>query len=339
MTIRIAINGMGRIGRCVARAIVEEGYDDIELVAVNGGSGDVETIAHLLKYDSIHGAFHHVEAHHEFETDTKNLIIAGKKVKLLSERDPSKLGWADLGVDLVMECTGAFKGKEDSYAHISGSGAKKVMISSPAEGVDATIVYGVNNAALKPEHEVISIGSCTTNCLAPVAKTLNDAIGIENGYMTTIHSYTNDQMIVDGKHKDLRRARAAALSMIPTSTGAAKALGEVLPELKGKLDGTAVRVPTPNVSLVDFTFVPSRATSIDEVNAAIAKNANGPMKGILRYTDEELVSTDFNHDKHSSIFDSKLTKVVNGKLVRVAAWYDNEWGFSCRMLDIARIWN
>ena len=332
MTIRIAINGMGRIGRCVARAIVEEGYDDIEIVAVNGGSGDVATIAHLLKYDSIHGAFHHVEV------DGNDLIIGGKKVKLLSERDPAKLGWGDMGVDLVMECTGAFKGKEDSYAHISGSGAKKVMISSPAQGVDATIVYGVNNDVLKPEHEVISIGSCTTNCLAPVAKTLNDAIGIENGYMTTIHSYTNDQMIVDGKHKDLRRARAAALSMIPTSTGAAKALGEVLPELKGKLDGTAVRVPTANVSLVDFTFVPKRDTSIEEVNAAIAKNANGAMKGVLRYTDEELVSTDFNHDKHSSIFDSKLTKVVNGKLVRVASWYDNEWGFSCRMLDIARIW-
>lgn len=332
MTIRIAINGMGRIGRCVARAIVEEGYDDIEIVAVNGGSGGVDTIAHLLKYDSIHGAFHHVKV------DGENLIIGGKKVKLLSERDPSKLGWGDMGVDLVMECTGAFKGKEDSYAHISHSGAKKVMISSPAQGVDATIVYGVNDSILKPEHEVISIGSCTTNCLAPVAKTLNDAIGIENGYMTTIHSYTNDQMIVDGKHKDLRRARAAALSMIPTSTGAAKALGEVLPELKGKLDGTAVRVPTPNVSLVDFTFMPSRETSIDEVNAAIAKNANGSMKGVLRYTDEELVSTDFNHDTHSSIFDSKLTKVVNGKLVRVASWYDNEWGFSCRMLDIARIW-
>jgi len=332
MKIRIAINGMGRIGRCVARAVVEEGYDDIELVAVNGGSGDAATIAHLLKHDSIHGAFPFVEV------ENGNLIIAGKKVKLLSQRNPAKLGWADMGVDLVLECTGAFKGKEDSYAHISGSGAKKVMISSPAQGVDATIVYGVNNAALKPEHEVISVGSCTTNCLAPVAKTLNDAIGIESGYMTTIHSYTNDQMIVDGKHKDLRRARAAALSIIPTSTGAAKTLGEVLPELKGKLDGTAVRVPTANVSLVDFTFVPSRETSIEEVNAAIAKNANGAMKGVLRYTDEELVSVDFNHDTHSAIFDSKLTKVVNGKLVRVAAWYDNEWGFSCRMLDIARIW-
>lgn len=332
MTIKVAINGLGRIGRCVIRAAVELGYDDIEIVAVNGGSGDAKSHAHLLKYDSLHGHFPHVEA-------TENaLIINGKKVPLVSERDPAKLPWKELGVDVVMECTGAFKGKEDSYGHIT-AGAKKVLISAPGDKVDATIVYGVNNQALKKEHEVISVGSCTTNCLAPVAKSLNDAIGITRGYMTTIHSYTNDQVILDAKHKDLRRARAAALSMIPTSTGAAKALGLVLPELEGKLDGTAIRVPTPNVSMVDLTFVPGRPTTKEEVHAAIRKNADGAMKGVLFFNEELLVSTDFNHNPHSSIFDSTLTKVIGGELVRVASWYDNEWGFSVRMLDVARMWS
>lgn len=333
MTKRIAINGLGRIGRCVIRAAVELGYDDIEIVAVNGGSAPATTHAHLLKHDSVHGHFPHVEV------DGENLKIAGKKVLLVNERDPKKLPWKELDIDIVFECTGAFRDKASCLGHIE-AGAKKVMISAPGkEDVDATIVYGVNNADLKPENQVISVGSCTTNCLAPIAKTLNDAIGIDNGYMTTIHSYTNDQVVIDGKHKDLRRARAAALSIIPTSTGAAKALSLVVPELKGKLDGTAVRVPTPNVSMVDFTFTPAKETSVEEVNAAIKANAEGAMKGVLAYTEEELVSSDFNHDPHSSIFDSKLTKVVNGNLVRVASWYDNEWGFSCRMLDIARDWN
>ena len=331
MTIKIAINGLGRIGRCVIRAAVELGYNDIEIIAVNGGSGDAKTHAHLLKYDSLHGFFPQVEVAGE------HLKINGRDVKLLSERDPAKLPWKELGVDLVMECTGAFKGKDDAYGHIK-AGGKKVIISAPAENVDATIVYGVNNAALKRGHEVISIGSCTTNCLAPVAKTLNDAIGIERGYMTTIHSYTNDQVILDGKHKDLRRARAAALSMIPTSTGAAKALGLVLPELAGKLEGTAIRVPTPNVSMIDLTFVPTRDTSVDEIHSAVKKNADGAMKNVLFYNDTELVSTDFNHNFHTAIFDSTLTKVIDKKLVRVAAWYDNEWGFSVRMLDVARLW-
>ncbi len=332
MTIKVAINGLGRIGRCIIRAISEYNYNDIEIVAVNGGSGDAKTHAHLLKYDSLHGFFPHVEA------GENALIINGKKIPLLSERDPAKLPWKDLKVDIVLECTGAFKGKDDAYGHIK-AGAKKVIISAPAEKVDATIVFGVNNSALKKAHEVISIGSCTTNCLAPVAKVLNDAIGIERGYMTTIHSYTNDQVILDGKHKDLRRARAAAMSIIPTSTGAAKALGLVLPELEGKLDGTAIRVPTPNVSMIDLSFVPKRKISKDEVNAALKTQATGAMKNVLEYNEEPLVSTDFNHNPHSSIFDSTLTKVIDGNLVRIASWYDNEWGFSVRMLDVARLWN
>lgn len=331
MTIKIAINGLGRIGRCVIRAASELNYNDIEIVAVNGGSGDAKQHAHLLRYDTLHGAFPKVAAGDGY------LEIDGKKVKLLSERDPAKLPWKELGIDIVLECTGAFKGKEDAYGHIK-AGAKKVIISAPGDKVDSTIVYGVNNAALKKDYEVISIGSCTTNCLAPIAKTLNDAVGIVRGYMTTIHSYTNDQVILDAKHKDLRRARAAALSMIPTSTGAAKALGLVLPELAGKLDGTSIRVPTPNVSMVDLTFVPSRKVTKDEINEAVKKNAEGAMKGVLAYNTEELVSTDFNHNPHSSIFDSTLTKIVDGELVRVASWYDNEWGFSVRMLDITRLW-
>jgi glyceraldehyde 3-phosphate dehydrogenase len=331
MTIKIAINGLGRIGRCVVRAVSETGSKDIEIVAINGGSGEPAAHAHFLSYDSVHGYFDGVAA------DGDNLLVKGKKIKLLSERDPKKLPWKELGVDLVMECTGAFKGKSDSYGHID-AGAKKIIISAPAEGVDSTIVYGVNNAALKKEHEVISIGSCTTNGLAPVAKVLNDAVGIVQGYMTTIHAYTNDQVILDAKHKDLRRARAGGLSMIPTSTGAAKALGLVLPELEGKLDGTAIRVPTPNVSMVDLTFVAGRKTSKDEVNEAIQKAANGALKGVLGYNTAPLVSIDFNHNANSSTFDATQTKVVGGNLVHVASWYDNEWGFSCRMLDVARLW-
>ena len=332
MTIKIAINGLGRIGRCIIRAVTENNYNDIEIVAINGGSGDATMHAHLLKYDSVHGFFGGVEV------DGTDLKINGKKIKLLSERDPKKLPWKELGVDVVMECTGAFKGKSDSYGHIE-AGAKKIIISAPAEGVDATIVYGVNNQALKKEHEVISIGSCTTNGLAPVAKVLNDAVGIVQGYMTTIHAYTNDQVILDGKHKDLRRARAANLSMIPTSTGAAKAIGLVLPELEGKLEGTAIRVPTPNVSMVDLTFTPARKTTKDEINELMKAAANGALKGVLGYNTEPLVSIDFNHNSNSSSFDSTQTRVVNGSLVRVASWYDNEWGFSCRMLDVARLWN
>ncbi|PIR32627.1 MAG: type I glyceraldehyde-3-phosphate dehydrogenase [Alphaproteobacteria bacterium CG11_big_fil_rev_8_21_14_0_20_44_7] len=331
MTKRIAINGLGRIGRCVIRAVVENGYD-VEIIAVNGGSGDAKTHAHLLKYDSVHGTFPQVEA------DGDDLLVAGKKVKLVSERDPKNLPWKELDIDIVLECTGAFRDKASCMGHIE-AGAKKVMISAPGkEDVDATIVHGVNDSALKPTHQVISVGSCTTNCLAPIAKTLNDAIGIKHGYMTTIHSYTNDQVILDAKHKDLRRARAAAMSMIPTSTGAAKALSLVVPELKGKLDGAAIRVPTPNVSMVDLTFKASRKTSVEEIHAAIKANANGAMKGVLEYSDELLVSVDFVHNSHSSIFDATQTKIVGDDLVHVAGWYDNEWGFSCRMLDIALSW-
>lgn len=331
MTIKIAINGLGRIGRCITRAVTELGYKDIEIVAINAGSGDAATHAHFLKYDSVHGTFPHVEA------DGADLKINGKKVKLLAERDPKKLPWKELGVDVVMECTGAFKGKADAYGHIE-AGAKKIIISAPAEGVDATIVYGVNDKALKKEHDVISIGSCTTNGLAPVAYVLNNSVGIVNGFMTTIHAYTNDQMILDAKHKDLRRARAGALSMIPTSTGAAKAIGLVMPELEGKLQGTSIRVPTPNVSMVDLVINAGRKTSKDEINELMKKEANGKLKGILGYYDEPLVSVDFNHNSNSSSFDSTQTKVVGDSLVHVAAWYDNEWGFSCRMLDVAKLW-
>ena len=330
---RIAINGLGRIGRCVIRAVVENNYD-VEIVAVNGGSATAETHAHLLKYDSVHGTFAH-----EVKADGDDaLIVAGKRIPLVSERDPKKLPWGELGVDLVMECTGVFRDKAGCMGHIE-AGAKRVMISAPGKAdVDATIVHGVNDADLKDEHQVISVGSCTTNCLAPIAKTLNDAVGIVSGYMTTIHSYTNDQVILDAKHKDLRRARAAAMSMIPTSTGAAKALSLVVPELKGKLDGAAIRVPTPNVSMVDLTFKASRAVTVEDVHAAIKANAAGSMKNVLEYSDAPLVSCDFVHNPHSSIYDATQTKVVGDDMVHVAGWYDNEWGFSCRMLDIAVGW-
>lgn len=330
MTIKIAINGLGRIGRCVLRAVTELARDDIEIVAVNGPA-PTDTHVHLLKYDSTHGVFPKIRKISE------DVINAGyKDIAVFHERDASKLPWGKLGVDIVLECTGVMKGKAEASAHIA-AGAKKVIISAPADDADATIVYGVNNDVLQPEHKIISIGSCTTNGLAPVAKVLNDAIGIENGFMTTIHAYTNDQNILDGTHKDLRRARSAAVSMIPTSTGAAKAIGIVIPELSGKLDGVSVRVPTPNVSLVDLTFTASRNTSIKEINAAIEKASAEKMVGVLEYSAEELVSIDFTHNPHSSVFDSTGTKVIGNNFCRVAAWYDNEWGFSVRMLDVASL--
>lgn len=332
MTIRVAINGLGRIGRCVTRAIFEDPkYSNIELVAVNG-SAPAETQKHLLKYDSIHGRFTK-----SVEVGENSLIIDGKKVQLISERDPKKLPWADLKIDVVLECTGAFTQYKDAYQHIE-SGAKKVIISAPAkEDSVKTIVFGVNESELNDDDKVISVGSCTTNCLAPIAKALNDAIGIEKGFMTTIHAYTNDQNIVDNAHKDLRRARACAMSMIPTSTGAAKAIGLVLPELKGKLDGGAIRVPTANVSMVDLNFIAKRETTVAEVNDVVRKSAVGTMAQVLQIVDEPLVSIDFNHTGFSSCFDTTQTKVMGGNFVKVASWYDNEWAFSLRMLDVTSL--
>lgn len=330
MTIRVAINGLGRIGRCILRALVEENRKDIELVAVNGPAS-IDTHVHLLKYDSVHGRFPHVE-----KVDENTILVAGKNIPLYQERDPLNIPWGKLGVDIVLECTGKFNSKADSAKHIQ-AGAKKVIISAPAGDTDAMIVYGVNNDVLKKDHEVISIGSCTTNCLAPVVKVLNDHIGIDKGFMTTIHSYTNDQNIIDSTHKDLRRARAAAMSLVPTSTGAAKAIGLVLPELDGKLDGVAIRVPTPNVSLVDLTFESRVDCSADEINSLIKNSADSELKEILSYNDEPLVSIDFVHDKHSSIFDATGTKVIDRRFCRIMSWYDNEWGFSVRMLDVAKL--
>ena len=332
MTIRVAINGLGRIGRCIVRAAHELKKENIEIVAVNGPAA-IDSHVHLLKYDSVHGVFPHVEKIDE------NTIKVGEQVIAVScEYDPEKLPWKELNIDVVMECTGKFKTKEDALKHIT-AGAKKVIISAPGENVDATIVYGVNNEVLKKDQQVISIGSCTTNCLAPVAKVLQDGIGIERGFMTTVHAYTNDQNLMDNRHGDLRRARAAALSLIPSSTGAAKAIGVVLPQLAGKLDGTAIRVPTPNVSFVDLTFDASKPTSVSEINTLIEKAAKGSMKGVLDMVTEPLVSIDFNHNPHSSSFDASGTKVVDGTFCRVAAWYDNEWGFSVRMLDVAEYWS
>lgn len=330
MTIRVAINGLGRIGRCVTRAIYENPeFKNIELVVVNG-SAPIETQRHLLKYDSIHGHFSK-----SVEIDGENLLIDGKKVKLVNERDPKKLPWKDLKIDVVLECTGAFTKKDDAAQHIT-AGAKKVIISAPAkEDSVKTIVFGVNDEALNSDDTVISVGSCTTNCLAPMAKALNDAVGIEKGFMTTIHAYTNDQNIVDNAHKDLRRARACAMSMIPTSTGAAKAIGLVLPELKGKLDGGAIRVPTANVSMVDLNFIAKRETTVAEINDALKKAAEGKMKRVLQIVTEPLVSIDFNHNGFSSCFDTTQTKVLGGNMVKVCSWYDNEWAFSLRMLDVA----
>jgi len=328
MTVKVAINGFGRIGRLVARAVFEAGRDDIDIVAIND-LADVATNKHLLKYDSVHGRFLS-----DMSIQGTDLIIEDRRIKTFQERDPAKLPWKELEIDVVMECSGVFTKRADAEKHLL-AGAKKVLISAPATDEDITVVYGVNHAALRPEHKIVSNASCTTNCLAPVAYVLNEAVGIERGFMTTIHSYTGDQRVVDTMHKDLHRARAAALNMIPTSTGAAKAVGKVLPALKGKLDGTAIRVPTPNVSVVDLTFVAGRPTSAEAVNEAILKAAMGPLRGILGVYDEPLVSSDFNHDPHSSIFALKETRVVEGTFVRVMSWYDNEWGFSCRMADTA----
>lgn len=328
MPIKVAINGYGRIGRNILRSIYETGRNkEIQVVAIND-LGPAETNAHLTKYDSVHGRF---DADVKVEGD--NLIVNGDKIKVCAERDPSKLPWGELGVDVVHECTGIFRSKEKAGLHIQ-AGAKKVIVSAPGgDDVDATVVYGVNHNVLKASDTVISNASCTTNCLAPVVKPLNDAIGIENGLMTTIHAYTNDQVLSDMMHKDLRRARSATMSMIPTSTGAAKAVGLVLPELKGKLDGFAMRVPTINVSVVDLTFVAKRETSKEEIDSVLKKAAEGPLKGILAFSTEPLVSIDFNHTTVSSSYDSTQTRVIGGKLVKILAWYDNEWGFCNRMLD------
>ncbi len=328
MTVRVGINGFGRIGRNVLRAISENKRADVSIVAIND-LGDAATNVHLLKYDSVHGPFRG-----EVKAGGHSFDIGAGPVKVLAERDPSKLPWGDLGVDIVMECTGVFSDREKAAMHLR-AGAKKVLISAPSKGADLTVVYGVNHDKLERSHEVVSNASCTTNCLAPVAKVLHNLCGIAQGYMTTIHSYTNDQRILDLPHSDLRRARAAALSMIPTSTGAAKAVGLVLPELAGKLDGTAIRVPTPNVSLIDLCFIPARETSASDINAAMERAAQNELKGILGIVRDELVSVDFNHNPHSSNFDLTQTQIVDGRLARVLSWYDNEWGFSCRMADVA----
>jgi glyceraldehyde 3-phosphate dehydrogenase len=327
--VRIAINGFGRIGRNIVRAIHESGRTDIDIVAIND-LGPVETNAHLLRYDSVHGRFPH-----QVTVDGDSIKIGKEKFKVTAIKDPAQLPWKDLGIDIALECTGIFASKEKAMAHID-AGAKRVIVSAPADGADLTVVYGVNHHLLSSDHMVISNASCTTNCLAPVAKVLHDTVGIEHGFMTTIHSYTGDQPTLDTMHKDLYRARAAAMSMIPTSTGAAKAIGLVIPELKGKLDGSSIRVPTPNVSVVDFKFVAKRSTSVEEINAAIKAAADaGPLKGILGYTLDPNVSIDFNHDPHSSIFHMDQTKVMDGTFVRILTWYDNEWGFSSRMGDTA----
>jgi glyceraldehyde 3-phosphate dehydrogenase len=328
MAVKVAINGFGRIGRLVLRAIAESGRKDIDVVSIND-LGPVETNAHLLRFDSVHGRFPL-----EVGVDGDSMVVAGKKIKVTAIKDPTQLPHKDLGVDIAMECTGIFTSREKAAMHLT-AGAKRVIISAPSEGADLTVVYGVNHAKLTKEHLVISNASCTTNCLAPVVKVINDAIGVDHGFMTTIHSYTGDQPTLDTLHKDLYRARAAALSMIPTTTGAAKAVGLVLPELKGKLDGSAIRVPTPNVSVVDFKFVAKRATTKEEINAAIKAAADGPLKGILGYTDKPNVSIDFNHDSRSSVFHLDQTKVIDGTFVRILSWYDNEWGFSNRMGDTA----
>jgi glyceraldehyde 3-phosphate dehydrogenase len=328
---KVAINGFGRIGRNILRALAESGRTDVKVVAINDLAPPA-TNAHLFRYDSVHGPF---KGRVQLEGDTMD--VGQGPIKVLAERDMAKLPWGDLGVDIVMECTGIFTSKEKASGHIS-AGCKKVLISAPGENADLTVVYGVNHDQLKAEHTVVSNASCTTNCISPLAKVLNDLVGIERGHMTTIHSFTNDQNLLDVFHKDLYRARAATCSMIPTSTGAAKAVGLVLPELKGKLDGVSVRVPTQNVSLVDLTFIPGRETSAQEINDAIkAAASSGPLKGILACTEEPLVSIDFNHNPASSTVDLKATKAIEGKLVRVAAWYDNEWGFSNRMCDTAAL--
>lgn len=327
MAVKIAINGYGRIGRNVLRAIYEYGRtDEFEIVAIND-LGDADSNAHLTQYDTAHGKFAA-----DVSVRDGDLVVNGDRIEVRAERDPSKLPWGDLGVDVVFECTGLFRSKDTAGAHIA-AGAKKVIISAPGQNVDNTVVYGVNHDTLRATDEVISNASCTTNCLAPLAKVLNDGIGIEKGLMTTIHAYTNDQVLTDVFHKDLRRARSATMSQIPTKTGAAAAVGLVLPELNGKLDGFSMRVPTINVSVVDLNFVAARDTSVEEVNSLVKAAADGPLKGVLGYNSKPLVSIDFNHDPRSSIFDAGLTRVMEGNLVKVLSWYDNEWGFSNRMLD------
>lgn len=327
---KVAINGFGRIGRLVARAILERPDCGLELVAIND-LADAEANALLFGYDSVHGRFPG-----EVTADGNSISVNGKKIAVTSERDPGNLPHGEMDIDIVLECTGFFQSKEQSQPHIN-AGAKRVLISAPAKNVDKTVVYGVNHDVLTAEDIIVSNASCTTNCLAPVAKVLNDAVGIERGFMTTIHSYTNDQRILDQMHSDMRRARAGAVNMIPTTTGAARAVGLVLPELNGKLDGSSVRVPTPNVSLVDLVFTPSRDTTVEEVNNALKAAAEGPMKGVMVYETKPLVSSDFNHQPASSSVDSLETTVMDGKLVRVVSWYDNEWGFSNRMLDTAGV--
>ncbi len=330
MAARVAINGFGRIGRLVFRAAMESKRKDVEFVAIND-LGSAQANAYLLTYDSVHGTYPG-----KVQAMKSALKVDGRKVAVLSERDPAKLPWGELGVDIVMECTGLFASKEAASAHLVG-GAKKVLVSAPCSNADITVCHGVNSNKLRKSHKVISNASCTTNCLVPVAAVLNKAVGIRRGFMTTVHAFTGDQRTVDTLHKDLPRARAASVSMIPTSTGAARAVGLVLPELAGKIDGTSIRVPTPNVSLVDLTFTPKRATSVDEINDAIIKAAKGPLKGILATNDQPLVSIDYNHNPASSIFDLRETQVVEGRFVRVLSWYDNEWGFSNRMSDVAAL--
>jgi glyceraldehyde 3-phosphate dehydrogenase len=328
MATRIAISGFGRIGRNVLRALVEAKRRDLEVVAINDLVSAKDT-AHLFKHDSVHGPFPGT-----VKVEADSIDVGTGPIKVLAERDPRKLPWKSLGIDIVMECTGIFTDREKAAAHLE-AGAKRVLVSAPSKGADLTVVYGVNHDKLNPEHKVVSNASCTTNCLAPVAKVLNDLVGIKSGFMTTIHAYTNDQNILDQAHKDIRRARAAAINLIPTSTGAATAVGLVLPELKGKLDGTSIRVPVPNVSVVDLKVIPGRETSVDEINKAMEHAAAQELKGILGVTDEPLVSIDFNHNPMSATFDLTQTQIVDGGLVRVLAWYDNEWGFSNRMGDTA----
>ncbi len=328
MSVKVAINGFGRIGRNVLRAIHESGRTDIEVVSIND-LGPVETNAPLLRFDSVHGRYPG-----KVEVDGDHLVVDGRRIRVTAVKNPAELPHREMGVDIALECTGIFTSKDKAKAHLD-AGAKRVLVSAPADNADLTVVYGVNHDKLTAEHLVVSNGSCTTNCLAPVAKVLNDTVGIEHGYMTTVHSYTGDQPTLDTMHKDLYRGRAAALSSIPTSTGAAKAIGLVLPELKGKLDGSAIRIPTPNVSLIDLKIVAKRATTVDEVNDAMKRAASQELLGVLNTTDAPNVSSDFNHDPHSSTFHLDQTKVLDGTFVRILSWYDNEWGFSNRMADTA----
>ena len=328
MAVRVAINGFGRIGRLVLRAIHESGRKDIDVVGIND-LGPIETNAHLFAHDSVHGPFPG-----KVRTTKTGMNVGRGNMMVTAERDPAKLPWAKLDVDVAFECTGIFTSRDAAAAHLE-AGAKRVLVSAPASGADLTVVYGVNHKKLRKSHKVVSNASCTTNCLAPVAQVMDKAVGLEHGFMTTIHAYTGDQPVLDTLHKDLRRARAAGMSMVPTSTGAARAVGLVLPELDGKLDGTAIRVPTPNVSMIDLTFRAGKKTTVEDVNNAIVKAANGPLKGVLGTSDGPMVSIDFNHNPYSSIFDLTQTQVVDGRFVRVLSWYDNEWGFSNRMSDTA----